>query len=276
MKPHTLKYAVGAILSRAFPKKTESIRRSFTLPHLDNRVGSGRTSRLIRYYLGQTALLDPAHLESLHREFWIRQKADGWYAKTAERFRNLSLPLLSELVPRCLPAIQQKKITRVCEFGCGDGQWLNFLFEQWTGPNEFLGLDLSEEQIRSNQERYPNLKFECADLTQWVHENSSPNTIFLTCCGVLEYLSKESLSKVFRDIASRSPNSLLLLIEPVEKEFDLSQKPESIPCGHELSYSHNYPKLLEDEGISIDFEVEFQEMPAWPGYRMLAILAKTP
>jgi SAM-dependent methyltransferase len=269
---NTLNYYIGALLARIFPSKLEMARRSFTLPRLGNREGYGRIERLIRHYVGAKASRHPAELEALHKDFWGGQRAKGWYDVTAERFETHNLPVFAEWVERCIPAIVERHIARVCEFGCGDGQWLNYLSEKWNGPTHFLGLDLAEEQIQLNQSRYPHLSFESDDLTRWVHDHAMPDTIFVTQGGVLEYLSQQSLSGFLEAIVGRAPNSLLFLIEPLAEDFDLSTQSESLPYGVELSYSHNYPALMQDAGISIDFQDERR----WLNHRMLGLLARTP
>jgi SAM-dependent methyltransferase len=273
MNRKRLNYYIGGMLARTFPSKLDMARQSFTLPRLGNRDRYGRIERLIRDYVGYQASRHPAELESLHKEFW-RQRSDGWYDSTAGRFQTHTLPLFSDWAERCIPAIGESGIARVCELGCGDGQWLNYLSEHWTGPTEFLGLDLAEQQIRLNQRRYPHLSFECTDLTSWVRDHAMPDTIFVAQGGVLEYLSQQSLSDVFEKIVRRAPNSLLFFIEPLADDFDLSTQSESLPYGGEFSYSHNYPALMQAAGLSIDFQDERR----WRKHRirMLGLLARTP
>jgi SAM-dependent methyltransferase len=272
MSRKTLNYSIGALLARAFPAKLEMVRRSFTLPRLGNREGYGRIERLIRDYVGDKASRHPAELEALHKEFWRGRSAKGWYAATAHRFATRNLPLFADWVERCIPAIDERNVARVCEFGCGDGQWLNYLSERWIGPTDFLGIDLAQEQIERNQRRYPHLRFECADLTAWIHDHAMPDTMFVTQGGVLEYLSQQSLCGVFETLVERAPNALLFLIEPLADDFDLGTQRESLPYGGELSHSHNYPALMRAAGIAIDFQDERR----WFKHRVLGLLARTP
>jgi SAM-dependent methyltransferase len=266
-----LKYALGALLARLNPETTERVRRSFTLPYMATDLANTRTTRLIRAYLGERARRDSAQLETLHKRFWSQQAPEQWYRKTAERFSNQAIPLMADIVARCAPEIAARQITRVCEFGAGDGQGLQFLNEHWTGPTEFVGLDLAEEQIARNRERYPNLRFACADLTEWVQAHAAPNSIYVTLFGVLEYLSQDSMTALLRTLADRSPRSLVLFIEPLSLEFDLTRQTDSRVLGREFSYSHNYPRLLKDAG----FEILIEEERPWPNYRMLVVLAAT-
>ena len=272
MNRKRLNYYIGGILARMFPSRLKKARRSFTLPRLGNRGPYGRIERMIRNYVGFQASQHPAELESLHKEFWRSQRAGGWYDATAWRFETHDLHLFPDWVERCIPAIDERHITRVCELGCGDGQWLNHLSEQWTGPTEFLGLDLAERQIQLNKRRYPHLNFESADLTAWVHDHAMPDTIFVTQGGVLEYLSQQSLSGVLETLVARAPNSLLFLIEPLADDFDLNTQCESLAHGGELSYSHNYPALMQAAGIAVDFQDERRRL----NHRMLGLLARTP
>jgi SAM-dependent methyltransferase len=266
-----IKYFLGAILARLDPETTERIRLSFTLPHTAGEIAETRMSRLIRLYLGERASHDAAQLEALHKGFWAHQTPGQWFGKTAERFSRQAIPLVSDIIERCTPEIEARQIRRVCELGAGDGQGLDLLQRHWKGPNEFVGVDLAKEQIELNRERYPNLRFDCADLTEWVRSHAAPQSIYVTLFGVLEYLSQDSVSALLARIVAGSPRSLVLFVEPLSPEFDLDRQPDSQVLGVEFSYSHNYPRLLEAAGL----EILVQEERPWPGYRMLAILAAT-
>lgn len=272
MNRNTLKYFAGASLARLFPAKLKIMREAFTLPRFGTHAGGGRVDRLIRYYVGEKARRHPGELESLHKTFWRLQASSNWYAAAAQRSQHERVSLFSHAVERCTPIIRERQIKQVCEFGSGDGQWLDFLSQQWREPTEFIGIDLSENQTRANRERYPNLRFECADLTLWVQDNARPNSLFSTHCGVLEYLSQQSLSTLLETIAQRAPQSLLFLIEPIVKDFDLDRESQSRPSGNELSYSHHYPERMRAAGMAIKFQ---EEIP-WMNHRMLIIVASTP
>jgi SAM-dependent methyltransferase len=270
MNRDTLRYYAGASLARLFPAKLKVMREAFTLPRFGNHAGDGRVERLIRYYVGEKASRHPGELESLHKTFWRRQTSNDWYAAAAWR-QHEHASLFSDAVERCVPIIRQRQIKQVCEFGSGDGQWLNFLSQQWREPTEFIGIDLSEDQTQANRERYPNLRFECADLTHWVQDNARPNSLFTTHSGVLQYLSQPSLSTLLETIAQRAPHSLLFLIESLADDFDLDRESQSRPGGYELLYSHNYPERMRAAGMVI----EFQEEIRWREYRMFVIVAST-
>ncbi len=267
----TLKYLCGATLARIAPKRAQAVREAFTLPNFDARLNKGLADRLLRYYIGEKAGRHPDGLEALHKAFWRRQGARGWHGATADRFHSQSLPLFSDLAQRCAPMIETLRIERVCELGAGDGQWLDYLASIWKGPSEMVGVDIACEQIQANRVRYPDLSFECDDLVRWIERNARPHSLYATHCGVLEYVTQTTLQGILRTIAARSPRSLVFLIEPVAEGFDLDRQRESVLQAAEMSYSHNYPLLLQEAGMSL----EHREEQDFMGYRMLAVLARS-
>jgi len=72
---------------------------------------------------------------------------------------------------------------------------------------------------------------------------------------VLEYLSPEAVSQLLKTLISGASGSLLLLIEPIYRDFDIQMETESRVLGFEHSYSHNYVHLLQNSGYELqDYE----------------------
>ena len=264
-----LKYLAGHILSWLMPGRARVIRKAFTLPYFDPQVRNGPLERLIRFYIARVSSPDPIRLETLHREFWRRQGMNGWHGSTMDRLEEIYHPSFSDLVQRCAPEISALNIERVVEFGTGNGDWLKYLSQHWQRPSSFLGIDIAEQQITTNQSRHPDLVFECADLTHWVEEHAIGHTIFVTQGGVLEYVSECSLRRFFESISRCCPSSLLFLIEPLAMDHNLDSDRESQVHGQEYSYSHNYPYQLGRAGLSL----LYQEERTMSDHRWLAVLA---
>lgn len=268
----SLKYLGGACLARLNPQRCRQIEQAFTLPYFNPQISHGIANKLIRHYVGQRAERDPSQLEQLHKAFWGGRSAAGWYSETADRLQKLVIPALADIVQLVRPYLQQQRIKRVIELGTGNGEWLNYLSQQWEWMEEHIGVDLAQQQIASNQLRFPQLRFESADLTDWLAERSAPQSIFVTHCGVLEYLAPKSLRAVADKMVERASDSLLLLVEPLADNYPLVGSEPSRVHGPEMSYSHNYPYLLQCAGMQLLFQQERRLMD----HRMLILLAHIP
>lgn len=264
-----LKYYTGAVLSNLLPQTTAQIREGFTIPYFATQPNFGIAGRLIRFYLGHQSSQKHTELESLHKHFWQHQSPEGWYSATANRLETIYIPTFQDIIHRVGKSIADNEIQSVIEFGTGNGDWLAYLQSQWATPNQFIGIDLAEKQIQHNRQRHSDLKFEAADLTEWVKQNQTTRSIFVTHCGVLEYLSEESIVGLFESIRSNHPGSMLWLVEPIAHDFDLTKESHSRLQAAEFSYSHHYPRLLRQA----DFGIVFQDEREMEGFRMLCVLA---
>lgn len=264
-------FALGAALARLFPAAAAEEQRQFTIPGLDGGARSP-LRRLIRYYLGRRMQRSPGDLEATHKDFWRHQRRDDWYRHSQGRHDELHVPMLAPVIERLRPLVEARRIRQVCEFGAGSGHWLDYLSRQWPSVGRYVGVDLSADQIAENAKRWPRLEFACADLADWAAEQAAPSSIFVTNCGVLEYLSQPSLERLLAVIARKAPSSLVLFVEPVDAGMDLERELDSQPHGSEHSFSHNHAHLLRQAG----FRLLFQEERLRDGYRFVATVAETP
>jgi len=268
-----IKYFIGWVLAKLFPKKVEEVRDNFTFPNYWWGKRSGRyfVNRSIRFYLGckmkEQEHKIPGTLETIHRNFW--SKEDTFYSVTKGRTEKEHIPTYKDIVQQLKPLLEEKDIQTVCEFGAGDGSWLNYLSQEWTVVKQFIGIDISERQVDENNKTYKHLKFIQSDLVEWTETNAIPNTLYHTCSGVLEFLSEESVKRLFNILRNRTKDSIIFLIEPLYGRYDLSQDFASRIIGKEHTYSHNYVYLLETAGIKI---IRYEEREVM-GYRMLIVLA---
>ena len=274
---NTLKYIVGCVLAKLFPKLADEVRKNFTIPNYSwDGHGNFRTTmkKFVRFYLAKDAKAqeqqNPGGLEAMHREFWNR--TDRYFSVTRNRTEEVHIPAYKDIVQELLPVLVERRIQTVCEFGTGDGRWLDYLSQQWPVVRNFVGIDISENQIEGNKGRYRHLTFVQADLLEWVAANAKPHTLYHTCGGVLEYLSEDSVRRLLQILKQQANGSLVFFIEPLYGSYDLTRDTASQIIGYEHSYTHNYVHLLEATGVTIIRREERKVM----GYRNLIVLGCLP
>ena len=119
--------------------------------------------------------------------------------------------------------------------------------------DRFIGIDLSQEQISLNGDRYgvnKKLEFVAADALDWVKEHGQGNTIFVTSRGVLEYFLEPRLQELFNHVHGLG-KTIFIAIEPNGADHNFEINPNSQLYGHEPSFSHNYPKLFKNAGFDV-------------------------
>ena len=267
----TLKLCAGAVLSSLFREKTLKIEQGFTMPYFASDADMGLAGRLIRLYVANRSRRNGTGIESLHKRFWQRQRPDDWFATTADRLERLYIPIFEGFVDQVQSHLITTPIKTVIEFGCGTGQWLAFLKSKWPHVERFVGIDLAGQQITINQQLYPEIDFQHQDLMAWVDDAGTQNSLFVTHCGVLEYLSEKSLTELFSAIAEKHRGSMLMLIEPIAEDFDFVREQKSRLQGTEFSFAHNYPQLLR----SANHQIVLQTEKRLEDFRMLCLLART-
>ncbi len=266
-----IKSAAGAVLASLFPQKVVQVEQGFTMPYFGAEPDLGIIGRLIRTHIGRKGAINQQKLEELHKNFWRGQSPEGWFGSTSQRLHSIYVPTFGALTEKVHAELIANRIENVVEFGTGNGDWLAWLKSTWSFPKQFLGIDLAEDQVRENLQRHAELAFVASDLTEWVSANKSQRTLFLTHCGVLEYLSESTLKTLFNTIRLNHRESMVLFVEPISPDFDLEAEQHSRLHGNEFSFSHNYPTLLRQAKFNIAFTSEHEV----EGHRMLCTFAKT-
>lgn len=267
-----IRFHLGRVLASLFPARLRHQESQFTRPEND-APAPGLTDRLIRYYLAHRTLGNPLALERMHRRFWEHQTPEDWYQLGATRHKTRHVPIFGPIISALGAPLMARDIGTVVEFGCGDGRWLAWLRDQWATVRNFHGVDLSASQIAANRLRYPDFQFEAGDLVAWAQAHARPHSLFLTQCGVLEYLSQESVDRLLQTLARRAPDSMVCFVEPIADDLDLSADDQpSTPHGDEYAWSHHYPARLRAAGLT----VLDQQIRTMDGYRMLVIIGQTP
>lgn len=246
-----IKYAIGSVLAKTLPNKANHIRNDFTIPNYFFNSGH-IVDKFIRFYVGHEALKEeiqkPGNLESIHKNYWSNT---DFYFPNFRRTDTIYINLYKNIVEETEKILIDRNIESICEFGTGDGSWLNYLHQEWPFIKKLIGIDISENQINKNKADYQGLEFYASDLVAWAKKNPTPNTLYHTNSGVLEYLSEGSVSQLFQSLKEKARNSVILLIEPIHGDFDLEKDEHSKIIGFEHSYTHNYPKLLQNAGIEL-------------------------
>ena len=214
------------------------------------------TERLMRRAILKRAEqnTDVTPLANLHKTFWTKQGAQ-FFSYTEKRLEEVHLPyceFMFQLLREELQAKGRTDLTLV-EIGCGSGLVLERLSATFPEVKEFIGIDLCEEQIKSNWERFKNntkLNFITADAIDWIDTYHMGNTIFLTFMGVYEYFPQEVLHTFFKKLYTLE-NSIILAIEPNGIDHDFEKNPNSEIYGPESSFSHNYVQLLESSRFRV-------------------------
>ena len=244
----------GFLLLPLFPHRSARIaNEQFTLVEL-HRHRRDIIDHLLRMGLAWRAgqRRDWQTLTRYHRAYWRGTEAH-LYHRSRNRFQTLFLPHFAYLVEELKAALADGNYTTLCEIGTGNGDLLVYLAQELPSIKHFVGIDLSEQTIADNQERYTldAVEFVAADATAWIESHGQPHTIFLTFGGVFEYFAPAELEQLLDHIATTLSPTLILLVEPVAADHDLTHETESRLYGIEYAFSHNYPHLLQKHGFTI-------------------------
>ena len=264
-----LRRALGRIACVLLPGKARAL-----------SAGEGPASFGLVDRLMLAALRQRAEREGTLEEFTARQQRRFWSSGAAADFHSTQEQYFEEwflghnraLLEELEKAVAEGSYGTLCEIGCGTGLALVELRRRLPGINRFVGIDLSEEQIRRNRTRFADdrLEWVAGDALAWILAGGGPGWVFLSNNGVLEYFTRDDVQKLFGHLASRLRPTLISLCEPVGMEHDLDGDSGSSPYGTERSFSHNYPHLLREAGFDVLYESEIRRS----GHRLLRILAR--
>lgn len=192
-------------------------------------------------------------LEEFHKNYW-KNNGPEFFDTTIDRLKKdlvISEFIFEHLKEQLLK--EKNDYHTLVEIGTGNGTVLSHLSQEFPGLQQFIGIDLSNEQTNLNNKNFqnnPKLHFVNQDGFEWVQENGHSNTIFLTFMGVLEYFTESRLEKFLKTIAALG-NTIFIAIEPNGLEHDFTKNQNSEPYGTERSFSHNYVKLFEKSNFKI-------------------------
>jgi hypothetical protein len=219
--------------------------------HLAEAVRRGDHEKLRRYFT----------------HYWSSATSAEFYEGFAHRFEELFLrhhSLISDHVGDALPGLGEGPV-RLVEVGSGDGKVLEWFAERLPEIDTLHGVDLNDREIRRCRENHRDssrLFFHTGDLLAWLRENPAPRTVLVTNGGVFEYLLEDELRTLFGELRSLCSPCLVAVTESIGDDHDLENDTSSLPYGHELAFSHNYPTILREAGFAIHWE---RNRPTEPG-----------
>lgn len=262
-----IKHLAGSVLHHFVP----GLGREVDAGRLDGP--NGKLKQLIADYRTARAAAsgDVGTLRDQLARYWQGPRGDEFYDAYPERFEEWFLghhyPVVEALAAE-LP--KRPGIDRLIEVGCGDGKVLHHLSERFPQLTSVTGIDLNRNIIARNREVYAETRmhFEAADLHQWLQTCEGSGILLASYGGVLEYLTQPELEDLFTSLRNSGGPVMLLLVEPIAMDFDLTTETASRPHGVEHSFSHPHRHLLEKAGWTIDFE-EVQNLE----YRWILMLA---
>jgi trans-aconitate methyltransferase len=259
LSPHRgvlrLKRALGALLCVLRPDAAAALRRGEGL--WDLSLPQRAMLSALAHEAEQRGDLEPFVHRQL-QQFWSSDGAADFHDDHQRHFED---HFLGEGLASLLAVerrIADGRFGTVCEIGCGHGRVIHYLSRRLTGARQFIGIDLSAEQVRRNAQRFPadNLRWIAGDAARWITSNGAPGWVFLTHNGVLEYFCRDDLQRLFGAISRRMRPAVISLHEPLALHHDLCRDLASRSFGQERSFSHNYLNLLSQAGFEIEHRSE--------------------
>lgn len=249
-----IKYSIGSFLVIIQPKKAKNlIEDGLTIMEDDNY---NVLERLMRFAILKNAEKKENHgqMAEIQRKYWVNKGA-AYFEVFADQFETVFLPHYSILFDELAEKLEAetKNFDTLVEIGTGNGKVLDYCSSKFEKVQRFVGLDLSEEQIEINRTTYAHnkkLEFYAKDGIEWITNNCSSNTIFVTVGGVLEYFPQEVLVKFLSHLNTLGP-TYLATIETNGLDHDFDKNPDSQPYGEERSFSHNHKKMYPEVGFKL-------------------------
>ena len=273
-KKAKLKYIMGKLSAQLFPTRTKHLKKTFSVPNFTTASPfQHRIDTMIHHYLVQHKInqeqTEHGSMENAHRQYWSQNRS--YFSDFDHLAQDSYIPVYQDIVHNLVPYLQDMEIRRVNEFGTGDGQWLDYLSQQWPFITQFTGIDISDYQIQQNRLAFSHLEFATADLLTWTQQNATPQTLYHTNGGVLEYLCEDSVRALFTTLKQQAPRSLIFLNEPVYDNFDYAVDTNSRIAGAEFTYNHNYDYLFAATELTM---IRCEERNAF-GYRVITAIGRT-
>jgi SAM-dependent methyltransferase len=163
----------------------------------------------------------------------------------------------------------------IIEIGCGNGKYIDYISRKLGNKYQYIGIDLSYNQIEWNKERYKentSLEFQQGDASSFKDLKQYTGALYLTF-GTLSCFTKDELDSWLMSIQSDEGKNAVSIAEWLI-EYDYEKEDESIPMSPSL-YNHNYAvrvkkaemEIIENEYISGNSE--------FVGYIRNILLAET-
>jgi len=271
-----IKRWLGMLLTFLMPARARKIRQNVGELYWGGGRDLSRLEVLIERYMSiyiahrDLKQQGGSDLEQHHREFWQKKMSTEWYEGTEKDFNSTVKKIVHSLT-ELDRFLEKTPIKTICEIGTGDGQLLAFLDQRYGGKYHMVGLDIAEEQMEKNNQKYSGYDFYGGDASAWIQQSSVDETLFLTNHGVFEYFSEQTLHGLLVYLQQHRPRSALMIIsEPIAESHDLDKQENSIlTTMGEYSFSHNHVYLLKQAGFTLVYQQENTDY----GFRAMTIIA---
>lgn len=248
------KEIVGRLLIKLLPKRTaKNVSNGLTIAQSTHWV-----DRLIRNTLLTKAEKkeDFDKISEYHKNYWSN-KGKAYFESSFNQniLNNFFIPncnFLIDFIKNKLDTSKEKYDTLI-EIGTGDGSVLEYLQSELLELKQYIGIDLSIQQIEKNKLVYSKnskLKFVAADGFEWIENYKNSNLIVITSRGVLEYFTKNKILQFLESLKQKG-SIIFIAIEPTNKNHDMLKNKESVIHGSERSFSHNYLHLFKEKKYTI-------------------------
>ncbi len=249
-----VKQQIGTMILPFLPKRADQIANHEFSMSVGNRnlIDSCLRAGLARKMLQEDMTDVMSHY---HRNFWAGENGTEFHRHVRDQVVDAyeeHFTFLADEINQLTAANPQ--LNTVVEIGAGGGSFLDRLMQDVTGIDHVIGNDLSPETIIENRHLYPHIEWVAGDGKSWVADHGTANSIFITFRGVLEYFTQQDLDQYFNNIATQKAPAVLILVEPIAINHDLTRNIESTAYGTEYSFSHNYPFLVRANGFHIRHE----------------------
>ena len=196
-------------------------------------------------------------------DMYLSETKEGFDSWHQEDLRNVSKKIAFSL-------LENYKFETVLDIGCGKGSWTHLLKKN---NNRVIAIDISQTALGIAQSRYPDIKFQQADLTNTSLSNVVFEKIDLTVSlETLSYLS--NWKDVLSDLSAITRYCLLVLFIPdnpigfVKSEDDLCKEYEELPFNFKGHYSPSARRYLGYElndytGKISQFNAENDDKNIW-------------
>ena len=151
-----------------------------------------------------------------NQEHW-NKRGNNFFVYKGEKFYTITpIPYYVKrrkvLLSLALKWILKDEIRRICDFGCGDGWYIQY-FAKFAKGKEWIGIDLSTTMIEKAKENFPDTSFYVNDHISDEIKNIDLVIVFAVFAHILE---DDNLRKVINSIRrSLSPKGKLIVFEQV-------------------------------------------------------------
>jgi SAM-dependent methyltransferase len=246
---------------------------------IDEGRGTGRYLRqkgwILQSRIARARLRgDTAAVEKALSSFWKGDTADFFYSLYRDRFEQWFLTIHQPLIGALEREVRCAGLTDLFEIGCGDGRALEHCLRRMPQLRRLIGIDINESIVNRNRRTFadePRLSFLAGNATELLPPQLADGTVVLSYGGVMEYLREAEVARLYASLAA-CKRVAAAHVEPLDPLHDLSAEPGSRVFGVENSFSHNYPRLMRENGLVPIYAEDFMH----DGLRWLMLLGVSP